>query len=78
MAKPPVKAASPAVVSVSYRAHRESTFAWQAYRLTLFSDSSHSEEKVGKADLIDIVMRRLGDLIRIEGQGQFLADKKRG
>lgn len=82
MAKPAVKAAIAVAtpmtpVAYSYRAERKDSFAWQGYKTTTFSDDSFKVEAFYKPDLLEIVMRKIQEAIKQEGQTEFLASKKK-
>ena len=59
------------VQSVNYRLDRTSGFAWKPVRLTVFSDGSITEEIPFKEDMLDIVLRKLGFLMKKEGAEHF-------
>ena len=70
------KSAAKAVpVSVSYRAERTSTYGWQAYKITVYSDNTIQVEPCFKEDVLDIVLRRIGAAVKQEGQTEFLQRK---
>ena len=60
----------------SYRAERKDAFAWQAFRTTEFSDGTFTTEAFYKPDLIEIVMKKITEALKDEGQAGFLAAKK--
>jgi hypothetical protein len=68
----------PVPVSVSYRVERVNTYGWQAYAITLLSDSTTVTAPVFKQDLFDIVLRNIGTKMKAEGQVNFLAAKRKG
>lgn len=63
------------ITSINYRIERKGSFAWRPVRLTIFTDGSTSEETAFKEDTIDIVMRKLGLLMRNEGNVDFSKGK---
>lgn len=65
------------IKSISYRAERISTFGWQGYKITVFSDNTYREEAVGKEDILELVMTRIGKAIRAEGEKTFLETKRK-
>ena len=73
MAKAPLKSDDRKVVkSTSYRIHRKASYEWQAFRTTVFSDQTVIEEACVKEDLLEIVMRKLGKIMKDEGEKDYL------
>lgn len=64
------------MTSKSYRIERRSTFAWRPIRTITYSDGSTVEEMAFKEDMIDIVMRKLGALMRDDGNAVFNSKAK--
>jgi len=68
---------APTTPTISYRAERIDTYAWQAYKTTTAADGTSTEVAIFKPDLIDIIMRKIGNAIKTEGQVGFHASKKK-
>lgn len=53
-----------------FRVHRVNTFEWQAY-----VTQGNQEFPIGKPDLFEIVAKKVGGVMRSEGQMEFLESK---
>ena len=62
--------------AVSYRIERVGTFAWRAFKVSVFEDGAFSEEPVFKEDLLDLVLQNVNRNMRTEGNVPFTEKKK--
>lgn len=68
MAKPQMKANDRprSITAVSYRIEKIDQYNWQPIRVVLYSDESYVEEMAFKADVLEIVSRKVFNLMRDE------------
>ncbi len=75
MSAPQPKAKTPQTKllhSISFRIERRSTYVWQGYKVTTYTDGSYIEEISGKEDLVEIVLRKIGIELKDVGQREYL------
>lgn len=64
------------IQAVYFRMDRTSTYAWQPFRLTIFTDGSMVEDLPFKEDLIHITIRKMGEEMRESGHEYYERIKK--
>lgn len=60
----------------AYRVERLSTYEYQCYRVTKNPDGTYTEEPFGNPTLLDLIMRKTHEAIKLESNEVFQANKK--
>lgn len=59
------------IQAVYFRMDRTSTYAWQPYRLTVYTDGSIVEDIPFKEDIIGITVRKMADEMKESGNAHY-------
>lgn len=60
----------------SYRVEKLGQFEYQGFKLTRSPDGTYQEERFGKADLLELVARKIFEALKREAAEVFQANKK--